>query len=171
MLAEPAEMARFNAWANARLHACAAILPAEEISRDRDAFFGSILGTFNHILLVDILYRERLQGRETRFKTLDETVHGELAALSAAQAAEDAYYVDYFTRLDPTVTETTISFTTLTDEPLRWEVPRKIYFSNLFQHQIHHRGQAHNMLSQAGLEPPSVGFIEYQVEEGLEGPG
>ncbi len=171
MLAEPAEMARFNAWANARLHACAATLPAEEISRDRGAFFGSILGTFNHILLVDILYRERLEGRETGFKTLDETVHGDLGALSAAQAAEDAYYVDYFARLDPAVMETTISFTTLTDEPLWWEVPRKIYFSNLFQHQVHHRGQAHNMLSQAGLEPPSVGFIEYQVEEGLEGPG
>ena len=72
MLAEPAEMARFNAWANARLHAAAATLPPEEVARDRGAFFGSILGTLNHILLVDILYRERLEGRETRFKSLFE---------------------------------------------------------------------------------------------------
>ena len=170
MLAEPVEMARFNAWANARLHAAAATLPAGEVARERGAFFGSILGTLNHILLVDQLYRERLEGRETRFKTLDETVHDDLGQLTAAQAGEDAYYIEYFQALDPAVMETTIGFHTLTDVPLWWEVPRKIYFSNLFQHQVHHRGQAHNMLSQAGLEPPSVGFIEYQVEEGLEGP-
>ncbi len=171
MLAEPVEMARFNAWANTRLHAAAGTLPAAEVARERDAFFGSILGTLNHILLVDMLYRERLEGRETRFETLDETVHDDLGRLTAAQAVEDAFYIDYFANLDPAVMATTIGFHTLTDAPLWWEVPRKIYFSNLFQHQVHHRGQTHNMLSQAGLEPPSVGFIEYQVEEGLEGPG
>ena len=105
MLAEPVEMARFSAWANARLHAAAATLPAAEVARDRGAFFGSILGTLNHILLVDMLYRERLEGRETRFESLDETVHDELAPLTAAQAAEDAYYIDYFARLDAGVME------------------------------------------------------------------
>ena len=42
----------------------------------------------------------------------------------------------------------------------------RLYYSNLFQHQIHHRGQAHNMLSQCGLDPPSVGYIEFHVELG-----
>ena len=56
MLATPNLLAEFNAWANARLHGAAASLPPEEVAKDRGAFFGSILGTLNHILLVDLLY-------------------------------------------------------------------------------------------------------------------
>ena len=50
------------------------------------------------------------------------------------------------------------------DDPDRWEVPKHIYFTNLCQHQIHHRGQTHNMVSQAGVEPPPIGYIEFRVE-------
>ena len=68
MLAHPHTLAQFNAWANARLHeACGALSP-DQIIEDRAAFFGSILGTLNHILLVDILYRERLEGVSSSFK-------------------------------------------------------------------------------------------------------
>ena len=55
MLAPPALLAKFNHWANSRLHAAAASLPPEEVAKDRGAFFGSILGTLNHIYLVDLL--------------------------------------------------------------------------------------------------------------------
>ena len=59
-----------------------------------------------------------------------------------------------------------VGFYTLLDQPEYWEVSQRLYFSNLFQHQAHHRGQVHNMLSQAGLEPPPIGYIEYHVELG-----
>ena len=58
MLAHPNVLAAYNAWANRRLHDICAKLSAEEIAQNRGAFFDSILGTLNHILLVDILYRE-----------------------------------------------------------------------------------------------------------------
>ena len=70
MLAHPHTLAQFNAWANARLHNACSALPPEAVSEDRAAFFGSILGTLNHILLVDILYRERLEKAGIRFAGL-----------------------------------------------------------------------------------------------------
>jgi hypothetical protein len=62
--------------------------------------------------------------------------------------------------------EGTVGFYTLLDDPEYWEVSIWLYYSNLFQHQTHHRGQAHNMLSQCGLSPPSIGYIEFHVELG-----
>ncbi|MDP6708167.1 MAG: DinB family protein [Alphaproteobacteria bacterium] len=167
MFAEPKTLAEFNAWANSRLHAACAELDAAELKRDRGAFFDSILGTLNHILLVDILYRERLEGRSTQFTSLDQILHADLADLTVAQQAEDAYYIDHMSMLAPADFERPIGFETLMDAPEYWEVPRSVYFTNLFQHQVHHRGQTHNMVSQAGLEPPPIGFIEYMVEQGL----
>lgn len=168
MYAEPEILARFNAWANARLHGAAATLAAAELSQDRGAFFGSILGTLNHILLVDILYRERLEGRKTEFTSLDQILHGDLPDLTLAQAAEDAYYIAYAEDLRPEDLEEPIGFETLMDVPEYWEVPRAVYFTNLFQHQVHHRGQTHNMLSEAGIDPPPIGYIEYRIEQGLK---
>jgi uncharacterized damage-inducible protein DinB len=59
-----------------------------------------------------------------------------------------------------------IGFYILLDDPEYWEVSKRVYCFNPFQHQVHHRGQIHNMLSQAGIDPPAIGFIEYQVEHG-----
>lgn len=166
MLVHPHRLAQFNEWANARLHAACATLPPEALCTDRGAFFDSILGTLNHILLVDLLYRERLEGRSGEFESLAQILHAELPALSAAQAASDAYYVSITEGLDEGKLAEPVGFHTLLDKPEYWEVSRGIYFSNLYQHQVHHRGQAHNMLSQAGLEPPPIGFIEFEVERG-----
>ena len=167
MLAHPQRMADFSAWANARLHAAAATLPAEAVAEDRGAFFDSILGTLNHILLVDLLYRERLEGvAPGRFGALNEILHADLGALTEAQRASDAWYREYTAGLDEAALEQPVGFTTLLEEAEYWEVSHATYFSNLFQHQVHHRGQAHNMLSQAGIEPPPIGFIEFEVERG-----
>ena len=164
MLAHPHILAQFNAWANARLHdACNALSP-EEVSEDRAAFFGSILGTLNHILLVDILYRERIEGVPSRFKSLDETLHDNLPDLTAHQREEDQRWLALTADIDAGSLEEPIGFWTLMDNPDRWEVPKHIYFTNLCQHQAHHRGQTHNMVSQAGVEPPPVGYIEFRVD-------
>lgn len=167
MLAHPRRMAEFKAWANPRLHAACATLSPQALNENRCAFFASILGTLNHIVLVDLLYQERLIGqRPSRFKSLDETVEADLTDLSAAQRDIDAFYIEYTSALDEARLEEPVGFYTLLDEPEYWEVPLRTYFSNLFQHQVHHRGQTHNMLSQAGIEPPPIGFIEFEVERG-----
>ncbi|MFT5393584.1 MAG: putative damage-inducible protein DinB [Gammaproteobacteria bacterium] len=166
MLVHPNRMAAFSAWANQRLHTACGPLSAADLGCDRGAFFRSILGTLNHILLVDMLYRDRLEGVTSAFAGLDEILHHDLAPLSLAQTTMDAYYVGLTQSLDEAALSKPVGFHTLLDEPEYWEVSRAVYFSNLFQHQVHHRGQAHNMLSQAGIDPPSIGYIEFEIELG-----
>ena len=164
MLDSPLLMARFSRWANDRLLAAAATLSPEQLAQDRGAFFGSILGTLNHILLVDILYRERLEGVRSTFKSLDEILHDNLPDLNAHQREEDERWLTLTADIDADSLGTSIGFWTLMDKPDRWEVPKHIYFTNLCQHQTHHRGQTHNMVSQAGIEPPPIGYIEFRVD-------
>ena len=166
MIAHPHTVMQFSTWANQRVLSASATLPAGELERDRGAFFRSILGTLNHILLVDLLYRERIESVPTRFGSLDQILYGNLDALRDAQSESDRYYLALFDGMSETELEKPIGFHTLLDEPEYWEVPQWVYYSNLFQHQVHHRGQIHNMLSQIGMDPPAIGFIEYQVEHG-----
>jgi uncharacterized damage-inducible protein DinB len=159
-------MAMFSAWANQHVHTACSTLPTIEIALDRKAFFRSILGTLNHILLVDLLYRERIEDKKTRFCSLDEILYDDIDELRQAQAASDDYYATLLQGMTAADLNEPQGFHTLLDEPEYWQVPKWVYYSNLFQHQIHHRGQAHNMLSQAGIDPPPIGFIEYQLEHG-----
>ncbi len=165
MLTTPHLLAEFNAWANARLHAAAASLPAAEVSRDRGAFFGSILGTLNHIYLVDLLYRDRLEGRQSTFKGLDDILHADMSGLTAAQAEIDEHYLGYTAALTDANLAAPVVFVTLMDQAEEWRVPLSVYLSTLSQHQVHHRGQAYALLNQAGMDVPSIGFIEFCMDE------
>jgi len=129
-----------------------------------------MLGTLNHILLVDMLYMDRLQGQATRFTRLDETVCATFTELRMRQAEQDRLYGHYAEALTPLDLDADVRFQTLLAAPQTWTVPMRIYLSNLFQHQVHHRGQAHNLLSQEGLDPPPVGFVEYAIDAGLVPP-
>ena len=162
MLTDPATLARYNAWANARLHSACATLSAAELANQRKAFFGSIMGTLNHILLVDILYRDRLKKKPTRFKKLNETLHTDLAALTRDQQEQDRWYIDEMAKLDPARLSQPFPFYTLPDNQY-WSCPLDICLGNLFQHQIHHRGQVHNMLSEAGVPPPPLDFVNFSA--------
>ena len=164
MLAHPNILAQFNAWANKHLYAICGELSEKEITQNRGAFFNSIFGTLNHILLVDILYRERLEGKNSNFQTLDETLYDKFNILSAKQMEEDQRWVELTKGLSPESLEEKIGFWTLLDRPDLWKVPKHIYYTNLCQHQCHHRGQIHNMVSIAGLEPPPIGYIEFRIE-------
>jgi uncharacterized damage-inducible protein DinB len=165
MLAHPHILAQYSAWANRRLYGICAELSAAQVAEDRSAFFGSILGTLNHLLLVDILYRERIEGVDSTFAGLNEILHTDLSSLSAHQWEEDARWVSLTKDVDVNRLDEPFVFWTLgLKNRDRREVPKHIYFTNLAQHQAHHRGQTHNMVSQAGLNPPSLGYIDFRME-------
>ena len=82
MLIDLPTAARYNAWANPRLYAACAALSHEERIRDRRGFFRSIHGTLNHILLSDLIYRERLEEEPTTFTRLDEILYEDFEALA-----------------------------------------------------------------------------------------
>jgi len=166
MLAHPQSMARFNAWANKQLHGACSTLPDEALSEDLGAFFGSVIGTLNHVYLVDCLYRDRLEGKTSSFTGLDQILFDNLQDLSAAQFAQDEHYIERTADLGDAQLSEPIGFHTMLEEPEYWEVSLRTYYSNLYQHQIHHRGQAHALLSQQGITPPPIGYIDYELEHG-----
>lgn len=160
MLLDLPTAARYNAWANKRLYAVAEQLSAEEINKDRRGFFKSILGTLNHILLADLIYRERLEKKPTAFSRLDAIIHDEMNNLKSAQFQQDNWYLKFCNDMDPKELEGTLSFDTVETGEF-FSLPLRMCLTNLFQHQIHHRGQTHHMLSHAGLEPPPLDVVQF----------
>ena len=164
MLIDLPTAARYNAWANRRLYAACAGLTHEERTLDRRGFFRSIHGTLNHILLADLIYRERLERRLTTFTRLDEILHDDFDTLRDAQAAQDEWYVGFCEALDPAELEGVLSFDTV-ETGEYFSLPLRRCLTNLFQHQIHHRGQTHHMLSHAGIDPPPLDFVNFSAGE------
>jgi uncharacterized damage-inducible protein DinB len=160
MLLDLPTAARYNAWANKRLYAVAEQLSAEEINKDRRGFFKSILGTLNHILLADLIYRERLEKKPTTFSRLDAIIHDEMNNLKSAQFQQDNWYLKFCNDMDPKELEGTLSFDTVETGEF-FSLPLRMCLTNLFQHQIHHRGQTHHMLGHAGLEPPPLDVVQF----------
>ena len=164
MLIDLPTAARYNAWANVRIYAACAALSPEDRILDRRGFFRSIHGTLNHILLSDLLYRERLEKKPITFTRLDEILFDDFVALRAAHAAQDAWYVGYCDALDPAELDGTLSFDTV-ETGEYFSLPLRRCLTNLFQHQIHHRGQTHHMLSHAGIDPPPLDFVKFAAGE------
>ena len=160
MLLDLPTAARYNAWANKRLYAVAEQLSAEELAKDRKGFFKSILGTLNHILLADLIYRERLEKKPTTFTRLDEIIYDNFGELKSAQFDQDDWYRNFCNDMDLQELEGTLSFDTVETGEF-FSLPLRMCLTNLFQHQIHHRGQTHHMLGHAGLEPPPLDVVQF----------
>ena len=160
MLLDLPTAARYNAWANKRLYAVAEQLSAVELAKDRKGFFKSILGTLNHILLADLIYRERLEKKPTTFTRLDEIIYDNFDELKSAQFDQDEWYQNFCNSMDPEELEGTLSFDTVETGEF-FSLPLRMCLTNLFQHQIHHRGQTHHMLGHAGLEPPPLDVVQF----------
>lgn len=160
MLLDLPTAARYNSWANKRLYAVAGTLSETELSKDRKGFFKSILGTLNHILLADLIYRERLEKKPTIFTRLDEILYSNFDALKTSQFKQDEWYLKFCEEMNPKDLEGTLSFDTVETGEF-FSLPLRMCLTNLFQHQIHHRGQTHHMLSHAGLEPPPLDVVQF----------
>ena len=160
MLLDLPTAARYNAWANKRLYGVAEQLSAEELTKDRKGFFKSILGTLNHILLADLIYRERLEKKPTTFTRLDEIIYDNFGELKSAQFDQDDWYQNFCNDMDSEELDGTLTFDTVETGEF-FSLPLRMCLTNLFQHQIHHRGQTHHMLGHAGLEPPPLDVVQF----------
>ncbi|MCW5752197.1 MAG: damage-inducible protein DinB [Alphaproteobacteria bacterium] len=157
-------MARFNAWANERLFGACRKLPEVEYLRTRPAFFKSIHGTLNHLLVVDRLWLGRLQGTSSGIHALDQELYADFLGLHVARQAEDALLESYVDGLTEEDFLRRISFATLKGE--RMSERADLILTNLFNHQTHHRGQVHDLLCQTAVAPPELDFIRFRFETG-----
>jgi uncharacterized damage-inducible protein DinB len=157
------ELAGYNAWANRRLYAAARALPDAEYRADRGAFFGSLHGTLNHLLATDRIWMRRFTGSGDAPDRLDAILHDDLDGLERARIAEDARIRAYVAGLDDASLAATIRYRRVTTpEPI--EQPLGPGLAHLFNHQTHHRGQAHAILTGLGREAPALDLLFYQRE-------
>jgi uncharacterized damage-inducible protein DinB len=147
-------MARYNRLANERLYAACATLPDAERKRPRPAFFGSIHGTLNHIMVGDRIWLARFAGREVPSTGLDAILYEDFAALRAARAGEDARIEAFAAALTAAGLDREIVY--VNNRGDRHADPMPLLAAHLFNHQTHHRGQIHDMLSQTDVPPPSL---------------
>ena len=138
-------LAHNNAWANHRMLAACARLTQAEFEAPRTGFFSSIQATLNHILIIDRFYVDALEGG-----TLGPAAWADpipcptVSDLRPAQAAVDRRLIAWCETLDETGPDRIICVHRGTR--VQTERADRLLL-HLFQHQIHHRGQAHAMLS------------------------
>ena len=151
-----------NAWANHRLLVACAQLSQAEFEAPRTGFFPSIKATLNHTLTVDWYYIDAIEralaGRPANpdFESFydPEEPFARCDELRAEQSASDRRLIALCRSLDTMRLQNTI-----VDVPRRVGIqpePLPRLLSHLFQHQVHHRGQVHSMLSGTAVEPPQL---------------
>jgi uncharacterized damage-inducible protein DinB len=156
-------MAAYNRWANARLYEAAGRISPAALAEKRSGFFPSILKTLNHILVGDSIWMGRLDATgHPGITALDQVLHTEFAALKAARAAMDDRMAAFVDGLAPARFEEDLSYRTMAGEPMTTPVEQVL--AHVFNHQTHHRGQAHAMLSSTEVAPPSLDLIYFLRE-------
>lgn len=168
MMSRYVTFAGYNAWCNERLYDAAAKISGADYRRDRGAFFKSLHGTLNHLLLGDVIWMHRFTGEGTLPKALDEILHEDFATLRAERRTMDGRITRYIGGLGEADLAQPIRYRTFVN-PVEIEQVLAPALDHFFNHQTHHRGQAHALLSSiVGNErTPSFDLIIYQRETGL----
>lgn len=159
--------AGYNAWANARLYDAAAGLSAAEYRADRGVFFRSMHGTLNHLLVTDRIWMQRFTGSGTAPDRLDAILHDDFASLRRAREAEDRRIFAWIRGLDDRQLAGAIRYRRVSS-PEEFVQPLSPALDHWFNHQAHHRGQAHALLTGLGRAAPELDLLYYQrlVEAG-----
>jgi uncharacterized damage-inducible protein DinB len=163
-----AMMAGYNRWANERLYEAARSLPDGDYRANRGAFFGSLHGTLNHLLVADRIWMHRFTGAGPAPTRLDEILFDALSALEGARQEEDERIIGYIELLTEADLDGAITYRTIVrpQEITQLLAPALAHF---FNHQTHHRGQAHALVTQiaGNAAMPSLDLIIFQRETGI----
>lgn len=155
------QLADYNSWANARLYEAALDLPEDLYRADTGIFFHSLHGTLNHLLLTDRLWLTRLTGVGEQPKRLDDILYENRIELARARLAEDARLIAVVNGYDDDMLSRRHAYKTTSGIPQ--EQPLSDILLHLFNHQTHHRGQAHASLSiTTKREPPPLDLLIFQ---------
>jgi uncharacterized damage-inducible protein DinB len=146
-------MAAYNRWANVRLYDMAAGLPDELYRKPIGVYFKTLHGTLNHLLTADRIWMHRLEGTGDHPDKLNATIHDDLVSLRAARVAEDQRIIDYVDSLADAGFDRSCEYKMLNGR-LQQQCVREI-LAHLFNHQTHHRGQAHAALTALGVSEPA----------------
>jgi len=168
--------ARYNAWMNDKIYTLAAELTDEERKRDLRAFFRSVHGTLNHLLLGDRAWLTRFTGETERFASYDgerkpiavrslaQELYADFEQLWRERRRTDADIAGWVETLDEAALSRTLSYKTSSgvacSHPTWWAI------SHFFNHQTHHRGQVTTLLKQLGKDPGVTDLIAFMRTSG-----
>ena len=144
-------MAAYNEWINSRLYAVCAELSDVERRQDRTAFFKSIHGTLNHLLLADKVWLGRFFDEPFHVEGLDQELFHGLEELRRARDETDRQILQWAATLTDEVLAGTLSYTSISN-PAPRTCEMWLAVTHFFNHQTHHRGQLTAMLSQCGKD-------------------
>jgi len=155
-------LASYNQSMNKSLFTAAEKLSEADLTGDRGAFFGSILGTLNHILVGDIIWLKRFASHPAGFRSLeyvgalsvpvslDTTLYSSLSALSEARHVMDEVIVRFAAELSDKALAGSLSYRNTQGIEATKNFGSLVL--HLFNHQTHHRGQVSTLLSQSGVD-------------------
>ncbi|MGQ0701247.1 MAG: DinB family protein [Panacagrimonas sp.] len=155
-------LATYNQWMNDKLFDAAGRLTAQELAADRGAFFGSILGTLNHLVVADTIWLRRFRAHSARYATLepvadwpspnalDQVMFPEFGALREHRARMDRVILRWVESLAEADMEHALEYRNT--KGVLFRRPFSSLLLHLFNHQTHHRGQATTLLTQAGQD-------------------
>jgi len=147
-------LARYNTVANERLFAKCAELDDAEYRKPRPGSFGSIHGLLNHILLGDRIWMARFEGGGPVTPPLNLVLFDDFSALRSARIADDLRIESFFASLDDRFFARSFAYSN--NQGKGYVETAHVACTHLFNHQTHHRGQVHVMLSQTSVAPPSL---------------
>lgn len=155
-------LAKYNEWMNTNLYEAVMTLPGEELAADKKAFFGSILGTLNHLATGDTLWLKRFATHPASDSSLDwvrnaptptsldQPLHSDIKNLSSYRQSLDRATTEWAHTIADEDLDHVLHYTNS-----KGLVADKVFFGlimHFFNHQTHHRGQVTTLLSQAGVD-------------------
>ena len=152
------EMARYNAWQNKQLASVIEVMDEDALTQDRKAFFGSILGTLNHLLWCDQIWLSRFDPALPKPEGPDTELCPTGMAWCAARRECDAAIKDWTQGLRQEALDADLSwYSGIMQREVTTPLAKTVV--HFFNHQTHHRGQGHAMLTSAGYDAPVTDLI------------
>ena len=151
-------LATYNRWMNGRLYESCSQLSVEQLKRDVGAYFKSIHGTLNHLLLADRIWMGRFTAAPISVASLNDELYTDFSELREAREREDDRIEAWVRQLPEENLKGDLSYVSqVNPQPRRY--PLWLAMTHFFNHQTHHRGQVTTMLSQFGIDPGVTDLI------------
>jgi len=150
--------AAYNSVMNNRILNCCETLDESVLLEDLGAYFGSILGTLNHLINADELWLSRFTGAPHDVMALNQIRFDSLEKVRDRRTELDKTIYAFVASLDPVKIQRTLSYKSFVTPQKREEVLGKALL-HFFNHQTHHRGQITTLLFQKGRDPGLTDLI------------
>jgi len=151
--------AAYNIWANGKLYDAAAAVSEADRTRDVGAFFGSLSGTLNHMIVADRVWLRRFLGDGPEETQLNRVITHDLAELRGLRHAEDTRITDFIASRSEADLAATFTYRNIAGHEFRQPLSETL--AHFFNHHTHHRGQAHGILTHLTGKAPELDLLYY----------